>query len=69
MFLPRPIPRDELNMLRRIAKGRFWYDRDKPEVAWLIEEGCVEADPARKTLTLTEQGRGALLHYGSDDHE
>jgi len=68
-WLPRPIRIEAVKVLRRVANGKQAFDRDRLDVAWLIAEGCVDFDAETRLLSLTDKGRGALLHYGTEPSE
>ena len=48
---------NEDRVIRRIAEGRQPFHSDRFEIASLIAEGLVEANPSIGALTLTDEGR------------
>lgn len=65
-WLADPLDAPARMVLRRVAKGFQRFDRDRFEVAYLIARECVEADPDRPVLRLTEKGEDALDFYGPE---
>jgi hypothetical protein len=53
-------------VLVRIRDGRQRYNRDLFEVAHLIANGWASADPASRTLSITDDGRGELALWSAE---